>query len=45
MQTPKAKIVVAEALVGMWKVTLTAFVVAALYFARDLLIPLVQRNR
>ena len=40
MQSPKAKIVVAEALVGMWKVTLTAFVVAALYFARDLLIPL-----
>ena len=24
----------------MWKVSLTAFVVAALYFARDLLIPL-----
>ena len=40
MQSPKAKIAVAEALVGMWKVTLTAFVVAALYFARDLLIPL-----
>ena len=40
MQSPKAKIAVAEALVGMWKVSLTAFVVAALYFARDLLIPL-----
>ena len=24
----------------MWKVSLTAFVIAALYFARDLLIPL-----
>ncbi len=40
MQSPKGKIAVAEALVGMWKVSLTAFVVAALYFARDLLIPL-----
>ena len=40
MQSPKAKIAAAEALVGMWKVSLTAFVIAALYFARDLLIPL-----
>jgi len=40
MQSPKAKIAAGEALVGMWKVSLTAFVIAALYFARDLLIPL-----
>ena len=36
MQSPKAKIAAGEALVGMWKVSLTAFVIAALYFARDL---------
>ena len=40
MQPPKAKTAAGEALVGMWKVSLTAFVIAALYFARDLLIPL-----
>ena len=39
MQSPKANIAVAEALVGMWKVTLTAFVVSVLYFARVLLVP------
>ena len=40
MQPPKTKIPAAEALVGMWNVLLTAFVIATLYFARDLLIPL-----
>ena len=40
MQPPKTKITAAEALVGMWNVLLTAFVIATLYFARDLLIPL-----
>jgi hypothetical protein len=30
MQSPKAKIAAGEALVGMWKVSLTAFVIAAL---------------
>lgn len=30
----------AEAIVGLWTLALTAFVIAALYFARDLFIPL-----
>ena len=40
MPTPKNKIAAADALVGLWTVALTAFVIAALYFARELLIPL-----
>jgi predicted PurR-regulated permease PerM/methylmalonyl-CoA mutase cobalamin-binding subunit len=40
MQSPKSKSTAAEALVGIWTVTLTAFVIATLYFARELLIPL-----
>src|SRR5512132_4220385 len=30
----------ARALVGIWTISLTAFIIATLYFARDLLIPL-----
>lgn len=40
MPTPKGKIAAADALVGLWTVALTAFVIAALYFGRELLIPL-----
>src|ERR1700724_2433426 len=40
MQTPKSKTTAADALVGIWTVTVTAFVIATLYFARELLIPL-----
>ena len=40
MQTPKSKTTAADALVGIWAVALTAFMIATLYFARDLLIPL-----
>ncbi|HJT82016.1 MAG TPA: AI-2E family transporter, partial [Chthoniobacterales bacterium] len=40
MPTPKSKTVAGDALVGIWTVALTAFVIAALYFGRDLLIPL-----
>ena len=40
MPRPKSKTAAADALVGLWTVALTAFVIAALYFARDLLIPL-----
>jgi predicted PurR-regulated permease PerM len=40
MPTPKSKIVAGDALVGIWTVALTAFVIAALYFGRELLIPL-----
>ncbi|MEA3187872.1 MAG: hypothetical protein QOD99_1702 [Chthoniobacter sp.] len=40
MQAPKSKTAAADALVGIWTVALTAFVIATLYFARDLLIPL-----
>lgn len=40
MPTPKGKIAATDALVGIWTVALTAFVIAALYFARELLIPL-----
>jgi predicted PurR-regulated permease PerM len=40
--TPKLKSnnATASALVGLWTVTLTAFIIATLYLARDLLIPL-----
>ena len=40
MPRPKSKTAAADALVGLWTVALTAFVIAALYFARELLIPL-----
>ena len=40
MQTPKSKTAGADALVGLWTITLTAFVIAGLYFTRELLIPL-----
>ncbi len=40
MSRPKSKTAAADALVGLWTVALTAFVIAALYFARELLIPL-----
>jgi predicted PurR-regulated permease PerM len=40
MQTPKSKTAVADALIGLWAVALTSFVIAALYFGRDFLIPL-----
>ena len=39
MQTPKSKTTAADALVVISRVTLTAFIVPALYFARELLIP------
>ncbi|MBA2743345.1 MAG: AI-2E family transporter, partial [Chthoniobacterales bacterium] len=37
---PKPRIAATDALVGLWTVALTAFVIAALYFGRELLIPL-----
>lgn len=40
MATPQSKTRTTDALVGLWTVGLTAFIVAALYIARDLLIPL-----
>jgi predicted PurR-regulated permease PerM/methylmalonyl-CoA mutase cobalamin-binding subunit len=40
MQPPRTKSGSAAALVGIWNVLLTAFVIAILYFARDMLIPL-----
>lgn len=40
MQAPKSKTAAADALVGIWTVALTAFVIATLFFARELLIPL-----
>src|SRR6187551_3469816 len=40
MPAPKPRIAATDALVGLWTVALTAFVVGALFFARDLLIPL-----
>ena len=40
MQTTKSKTAATDALVGLWAVALTSFVVATLYFARDFLIPL-----
>ena len=40
MQTPKSKTAAADALVGLWAVALTSFVIVVLYFARDFLIPL-----
>ena len=40
MQTPKTKTSASEALVGIWTVALTAFVIGTLFFAREILIPL-----
>lgn len=40
MSKPQRKTAAADALVALWTVALTAFVIAALYFARELLIPL-----
>src|SRR5438270_9736136 len=40
MPAPKPRVAATDALVGLWTIALTAFVVAALYFARELLIPL-----
>lgn len=40
MPTLKSSTTAANALVGIWTVSLTAFIIATLYFARDLLIPL-----
>ncbi len=40
MPALKPKITATDALVGIWTVLLTSFVVATLYFARELLIPL-----
>src|SRR3954470_19497833 len=40
MASPKSKTVASDALVGIWTVALTAFVIAGLYFGRELLIPL-----
>ncbi len=40
MQTPRSKTAATDALVGLWAIALTSFVIATLYFARDFLIPL-----
>ena len=40
MHAPKIRTTASDALVGIWTIALTAFIVAALYFARELLIPL-----
>lgn len=40
MPALKTKTTASDALVGLWTIALTSFVVATLYFARDLLIPL-----
>jgi predicted PurR-regulated permease PerM len=40
MPTLKSSTTAANALVGIWTVSLTAFIIATLYFARDVLIPL-----
>ena len=39
MPRPKSKTASTQALVGLWAIALTAFVIVALYFARSLLIP------
>ena len=39
MPRPKSKTASAQALVGLWAIALTAFVIVALYFGRSLLIP------
>ncbi|MEA3208509.1 MAG: hypothetical protein QOE70_1566 [Chthoniobacter sp.] len=40
MPALKTKTTATDALVGLWTIALTAFIVATLYFARELLIPL-----
>lgn len=40
MPKPTTKTAATDAIVGLWTVALTAFIIAALYFARELLIPL-----
>ena len=40
MPTLKSSTTAANALVGIWTVSLTAFIIATLYFARDVLMPL-----
>jgi predicted PurR-regulated permease PerM len=40
MQTARSKTAATDALVGLWAVALTSFIIAALYFGRDLLMPL-----
>src|SRR5688500_12449929 len=40
MRVPKIKATAADAIVGIWTISLTAFVMATLYFGRELLIPL-----
>jgi predicted PurR-regulated permease PerM len=40
MQPPKAKVGAMETLIGIWNVILAASIIATLYFARDVLIPL-----
>ena len=40
MQAPKSKTAASDALVGLWAVALTSFVIAVLYLARELFIPL-----
>src|SRR3954469_16680030 len=40
MPALKTKTTATDALVGLWTIALAAFIVATLYFARELLIPL-----
>ncbi len=40
MPAPKTKTAASDALVGIWAILLTVFVIGVLYFGRDLLIPL-----
>ena len=40
MQAPRSKTAASDALVGLWAVALTSFVIAVLYLARELFIPL-----
>ena len=40
MQIPTSKSNSSNALVGIWTVALTAFVIGTLFFAREILIPL-----
>jgi len=40
MPLPKSKVTSTEALVGLWTLALAAFIIAALYFGRELLTPI-----
>ena len=40
MKAPSSRTTSADAIVGLWTIALASFVMALLYFARDLLIPL-----